>query len=188
MPDTTQQQPKTLNEQFVAEPVSVGLPWRLLIFSVVIFALSLLIYFGFSVGYESYLSSRSDDLDKQLNQLSDSISQQDQQRFIGFYSQMANLKTVLSQHIFSSNIFSFLEKNTLPQTFYTEAKFQATALNLELQGRTVSLQTLAQQLAQFERAVEIQTAILKSTNFNESGSVDFVMNLTFQADFLSKPI
>lgn len=188
MPDTTQQQPKTLNEQFVAEPISVGLPWRLLIFSVVIFALSLLIYFGFSVGYESYLNSRSDDLDKQLNQLSESISQQDQQKFIGFYSQIMNLKSVLGQHIFSSNTFSFLEKNTLPQTFYNEAKFKADISGLELQGRTASLQTLAQQLAQFEQAPEIQTAILKSTNFNQSGTVDFTISITFQSVFLSKPI
>ncbi len=71
----TNQQPKSLNEQFITEPVAVGLPWRLLIFSGVIFALSILIYFGFSVGYESYLNSRSEDLDNQLSQLSTSISQ-----------------------------------------------------------------------------------------------------------------
>ncbi len=187
MPDTVQQ-PKSLNEQFITEPVSIGLPWRLLIFSGVLFALSLLIYFGFSVGYESYLNSRSGDLDKQLNQLSNSVSQQDQQRFTGFYSQIVNLKSVLSQHVFSANIFTFLEKNTLPQTSYTGAKFRTVVSNLELQGRTVSLQTLAQQLAQFEQAPEVQTAILKSTNFNQNGSLDFTISLTFQAGFLSKPI
>jgi len=182
------QQPKSLNEQFMTEPAAVGLPWRLLIFSGVIFGLSILIYFGFSVGYESYLNSRSGDLDNQLSQLSNTISQQDQQKFIGFYSQIVNLKSVLGQHIFSSNTFSFLEKNTLPQTFYNEAKFKSDILNLELQGRTASLQTLAQQLAQFEQAPEIQTAILKSTSFNQTGSVDFTINLAFKPDFLSKPI
>ncbi len=186
MPDTSQQ-PKSLNEQFVAAPAAVGLPWRLLIFSIVLFALSLLIYFGMNIGYESYLNSKVDGLDKQLDQLSNSVSQKDQQQFVGFYSQIVNLKTVLDQHIFSANIFPFLEKNTLPQIAYTEAKFNGASYSLELQGRAISLQTLAQQLAQFEKAPELQTAILKSTNFNEVGTVDFAISLTFQTSFLSKP-
>jgi hypothetical protein len=185
MPD---QQPKSLNEQFVAEPISVGLPWRLLVFSIVLFALSIMIYFGMSIGYESYLNSRSAELDKQLDQLSNSISQKDQQQFVGFYSQIVNLKTVLNQHIFSANVFPFLEKNTIPQTFYTEAKFDGPSYNLELQGRTSSLQTLAQQLAQFEKSAELQTAILKSTSFNQAGTVDFVLSLDFRPEYLAKPI
>ncbi len=186
MPDTSQQ-PKNLNEQFITEPVAIGLPWRLLVFSIVLFALSLLIYFGMSIGYESYLNSKVSGLDKQLDQLSSSINQKDQQQFVGFYSQIVNLKTVLGQHIFSANIFPFLEKNTLPQVSYAEAKFSGASYGLELQGRAFSLQTLAQQLAQFEKAPELQAAVLKSTNFNQSGTIDFVISLTFQSSFLSKP-
>ncbi len=188
MPDASQQ-PKSLNEQFVSEPVVIGLPWRLLVFSIVLFAFSILIYFGMNIGYESYLNSKASGLDSQLNQLSNSVSQKDQQQFVGFYSQIVNLKTVLGQHIFSENIFPFLEKNTIPQVFYTEAKFDGTSNGLEIDGEAASLQVLAQQLAQFEKAPELQTAILKSTNFNQnqSGAIDFVISLTFQADFLSKP-
>ncbi len=164
------------------------MPWRLLIFSGVLFGLSILIYFGFSIGYESYLNSRSADLDNQLNELSNSISNQDQRKFVGFYSQIVNLKSVLNQHVFSSNIFPFLEKNTLPQISYSQAKFKSAGLDLEILGRATSLQTLAQQLAQFERATEVRIAILKSTNFNQNGSVDFTMVLTFEENFLNKPI
>lgn len=185
MPDTTQ--PKSLNEQFTTEPVSMGLPWRLLVFSIMFFALSILIYLGMKIGYESYLNSRVSGLDDQLNQLSNSITQQDQQKFVGFYSQIFNLKAVLDKHIFSANIFPFLEKNTLQQTFYSQAKFNAPSLDLELQGRTTSLETLAQQLAQFERAPELQSAVLKDTNFNQSGTIDFTIILNFQSGFLSKP-
>jgi hypothetical protein len=187
MPDTSEQS-KSLSAQFTEAPASVGLPWRLLIFSSVLFGLSLMIYFGLSVGYESYLNSRVSDLDGQLSKLSSSINQQDQQKFVGFYSQIANLKTVLGQHIFSANIFQFLEKNTLPQTYYGEAKFDTKSLNLELFGRTSSLQTLAQQLAQFEKASELQTVVLKSTDFSQAGFISFTMSLTFNADYLSKPI
>ncbi|MEK7169621.1 MAG: hypothetical protein AAB700_02150 [Patescibacteria group bacterium] len=181
-------QPKSLNEQFVSETTSIGLPWRLMVFSGVLFALSILIYFGMSIGYESYLNTRSAGMDTQLEELSNSISQKEQQKFVGFYSQIANLKTVLGQHIFSANIFPFLEKNTLPQTFFTEANFNSISYNLELKGRAPSLQALAQQLAQFEKAPEVHSAMLESTNFNPSGTVDFSVSLNFQPEYLAKPI
>ena len=181
-------QPKSLNEQFVAETSAVGLPWRLMVFSGALFGLSVLIYFGMNIGYESYLNSRSASMDTQLEELSNSISQKEQQKFVGFYSQIANLKTILGQHIFSANIFSFLEKNPLPQTFYTETNFNSISFSLELKGRVPSLQTLAQQMAQFEKATEIHSVMLKSTNFNPGGLVDFVISLNFQPEFLAKPI
>lgn len=181
-------QPKSLNEQFVSETASIGLPWRLMVFSGVLFGLSILIYFGMSIGYESYLNARSASMDAQLEELSSSISQKEQQKFVGFYSQIANLKTVLGQHIFSANIFQFLEKNTLPQTFFTEANFNSVSYNLELKGRVSSLRALAQQMAQFEKATEIHSVMLESTNFNLSGTVDFMISLNFQPEFLAKPI
>lgn len=187
MPNTNEQK-KSLDEQFVKSTTPAGLPWRLLIFSVVLFGLSLMIYFGFKIGYESYLNSRIDDLDNQLSQLSNTISQQDQQKFVGFYSQIANLKTILNQHVFTANIFPFLEKNTLPQVYYNEGKFDSQAMNLELYGRATSLQTLAQQLAQFEKSPELQTAVLKSTDFTQSGSINFTISLSFTSDYLIKPI
>ncbi|MGC9611114.1 MAG: hypothetical protein ABSE68_02750 [Minisyncoccia bacterium] len=187
MPDTSEQK-KSLGEQFTTDTAPIGLPWRLLIFSGVLFGMSIMIYFGFKLGYESYLNSRVTDLDNQLSQLSNSINQQDQQKFVGFYSQIANLKTVLNQHIFTANVFPFLEKNTLPQIAYSEGKFNSQTLSMELFGRASSLQVLAQQLSQFEKAPELKTAVLKSTDFNQSGFISFTMSLSFTSDFLSKPI
>ncbi|MEK7626559.1 MAG: hypothetical protein AAB399_00095 [Patescibacteria group bacterium] len=181
-------QPKSLNEQFIPEIAAVGLPWRLMVFSGVLFGLSILIYFGMSIGYKSYLEAKSASMDSQLEELSNSISQKEQQKFVGFYSQIVNLKSVLDKHIFSANIFSFLEKNALPHTFYTEANFNSTSYSLELNGRVPSLQALAQQLAQLEKAPEIHSAMLESTNFNQGGTVDFIISLNFQPEYLAKPI
>jgi hypothetical protein len=187
-PEQNQQQPTTsLNEAFANSPVSIGTPWRLFVFSLLLFAFSLLVYFGLKVGYENYLQSRSQALDQNLAQLSNSISQQDQQQFINIYSQIVNLKSVLSSHLFTANVFPFLEQNTLPQVFYTEAKFTGYTGTLELSGQAASLQMLAEQLSQFEKAPELSGAVLSSMNFNPSGSTTFVITLTFNQSYLSKP-
>ncbi|MCL4404008.1 hypothetical protein M1432_01550 [Patescibacteria group bacterium] len=185
MPD--QQNQPVFREQFVAEPVSVGFPWRLFVFSLVLFLLSVLIYFGLKFGYESYLQKQSDGLDTQLAQLSNQISQQDQQQFVGFYSQLVNLKTVLGSHAFTGNVFPFLEKDTLPQVYYTDAKFSASGDVLSLTGQAASLQVLAEQTAEFEQASELQSATLLATSFNPGGTVNFSLQLVFNPSYLVTP-
>ncbi len=185
MPDTKQ---NTGQEQFVSAPISVGLPWRLLIFSGVLFLLSIFIYFGLHFGYESYLDSQSQKLDAQLAQLSNSVSQEDQQNFIAFYSQLSNLKQVMGTHAFSGNVFSFLEANTLPQVFYTEAQYDGTSSGVSLSGTANSLTMLAAQLAQFNKAPQVMNASLNTMGFDpKTNVVSFSMDLTFQPDFFTKP-
>jgi hypothetical protein len=185
MPEQSNQ--PVFREQFVNEPVSVGFPWRLFIFSLVIFLLSILIYFGLKVGYENYLQNQTTSLDGELNQLAKAVSQQDQQQFVNFYSQLVNLKTIFTSHIFSANVFPFLEKNTLPQVYYTDAKFTGSGADLALTGQAASLQVLAEQMAEFESAPELRSATLLSTSFNPGGTVGFSIDLVFQPSYLSAP-
>ncbi len=187
-----QSQPSTnntnLNEVFLSSRATIGTPWRLFVFSVVFFAFSLLVYFGFKVGYENYLSSQSEELDKNLAQLSNSVSQEDQQHFINIYSQIVNLKNVLEEHYFAGNIFPFLEANTMPQVFYSDAKFTAFSRTLDLTGAAASLKALAEQMSQFEKSPELDSATLSSMNFNPSGNTSFTISLVFKEGYLSKPL
>ncbi len=176
------------SEQFLNSPPTIGTPWRLFVFSVLLFAFALLVYFGLKVGYENYLKSRSASLDGSLTQLSNSISQEDQQKFIAIYSQIVNLQKALGSHFFTGNIFPFLEKNTLPQVYYSEAQFDSNNYKLQLTGQASSLQTLAEQISQFEGAPELSNAVLTSMNFNPGGNTSFTINLTFNPSYLSKPI
>ncbi len=185
MPEQSNQ--PVFREQFVTEPVAVGFPWRLFVFSLVLFLLSLLIYFGLKFGYENYLQNQATSVDGQLNQLSNAVSQQDQQQFVGFYSQLVNLKTIFASHVFSANSLPFLERDTLPQVYYTDAKFSAGGDALTLTGQASSLQVLAEQMAEFEQAPELQSATLSSTAFNPGGAVSFSVDLVFKPTYLTQP-
>ncbi len=185
MPET---KPAGSQEQFVAESLSVGFPWRLLVFSIVLFGLSIFIYVGLRVGYKSYLDSKSTSLDQELAKLSNSVSEQDQQQFIVFYSQLTNLKKILADHAFGGNVFSFLEANTIPQVSYSEAKYNDTATQISLTGDASSLQMLAAQLAQFNKAPGVSRTSLSSLSFSPRGTVSFSVDVVFVPDFFSKPL
>src|SRR3989344_6383117 len=136
-----------LEEEFATETIPVGLPWRLLIFSIIIFGFAVSIYFGLRFGYGNYLDREARTLDKKIEELGAQVKQEDQQNFINFYSQLINLKKALDRHVFASNIFGFVERNTLGTVYFTGAEFLADGRSLDLVGRADSAETLIQQLS-----------------------------------------
>jgi hypothetical protein len=178
---------RNINEVFTGNYSTLGTPWKLLVFTFILFIFSLLVYFGLKIGYENYLKSQLETLDKKINDLSNSISEEDQQRFISAYSQIINLKNVLNNHVFSSNIFNFLEKNTLPKVFYNSATFSSPTRTIVLNGQADSLMTLASQLALFEKSKDVESVELTGMNF-VLGGVSFGINIVLKQDYLSKPL
>ena len=180
----TESRPTSINEQFITESAPVGLPWRLLVFGVVIFGLSIAIYLGLRFGYSAYLDSRSKDIEQKLSALGAQVKAEDQKNFINFYSQLLNLKTILDNHEFSANIFSFLEKNTLAAVYYTEASLSSSNETLTLKGETDSSETLVGQMNVFDRAPELLSVALDQMNFDpRGGRVSFSATIIFNKDY-----
>lgn len=185
---TSQVRPRgpEVSDQIIPEQIPVGFPWRLLVFSVVIFAFSVFVYLGLRFGYRAYIDTTSSDLDRRLDNLAKVITPKDREEFITFYSQIVNLKTVLDKHPFTSNVFGFLEKNTIGTVYFNDASMDVANKALILHGIAVSFENVAQQMAIFERAREINSAILSDVNLQSNG-VAFSVVLTFRSEVLSKP-
>src|SRR3989344_5147872 len=84
------------------EKLTVGWPWRFFLFSILMIITFLVVYFGLTLGYRPFLESLIEEQNIEINQLGQTISQQDQQGFINFYSQLANLQNILNSHVTSS--------------------------------------------------------------------------------------
>lgn len=174
-----------VSEQFVTEKVSVGWPWRIFVFSLVVFFLSLSIYFGLRFGYGPYLEKSSEELDKKLAELTRTISVDEQDRFVNFYSQLVNLKAVLNSHSFVSNVFQFLERNTINSVYYNEANVDVNKRFVALKGFANNLQSLTEQVAVLEKAAEVESVILSNVGFvNNVTSFEFLV--IFKPNFFVK--
>lgn len=174
-----------ISEQFLTEHVSIGWPWRILLFAIVIFALSLLIYFGLRFGYGPYLDSRSETLDRNLAELTQGVNLEDQERFVNFYSQLVNLKTVLEKHPFPSNTFSFLERNTLGRVYFSRADLDVGQRTLRLKGFAASIQGLAEQIAVLENSTDVDSVLVEDVGLSGGGTA-FSASLTFKPEFFTK--
>lgn len=178
--------PVNAGERFVTEKVPVGWPWRLLMFSVVLFALAFFLYFGIKLGYGAYLDREAASVDRALETLGTQVTAEDQDRFLNFYSQIVNLKGVLDRHSFTANAFSFLERNVIDAAYFTDAEFLAGDLSLELKGAATSFDALSQQMAVFEKVAGVDHVLLSDVTIR-GGGVNFTLSVFFKESFFKRP-
>ena len=183
-----QRDPQTaLADQFVVDTPSVGLPWKLMVFSIVLFVFSLFIFAGVKFGYASYLNKRQETLKTEITALAKKINPDDQTKYVNFYSQTLNLKKVLDRHQFSGNLFKFLEEKTATNVYYTNASYTADGGSLKIQGVAATSEALVQQLSVFDSAPELKSAVLTQMRFKEANKVSFEIEFVFRDNFFVTP-
>lgn len=171
-----------LEEQLkIGEKLSVGLPWRLLIFTIIIFGAMTFLYLGMVFGYKPYLNSRAKNLDKEIANLTASIGEEQQKSLVNFYSQLVNAKNLLANHSTALKFFEFLEKNTYPQVNYLFLNLSLAEKKLKLDGNASNYKVLVQQLELFRQAPEIDRIFLDDSKLGED-NVHFSIQLIFKSE------
>ncbi|NCN53159.1 hypothetical protein GW950_01705 [Candidatus Wolfebacteria bacterium] len=169
--------------QYESENLAVGWPWRLLSASFLLFLVSILTYFGLIVGYLPYLEKQIQEIDIEIGSLASSISKEDQQKFISFYSQLNNIKSLLDVHVLTSNVFPKLESVTNSQVYFTGATLKTDNHSLELSGVAEDYGVLGEQLEAFNQSPEISRYILTQSQI-EDEIVRFHVTLVLDQELL----
>ena len=95
--------------------------------------------------------------------MSNSVSTSDQSQLIDYYSQIANLKTLLQNHTLSSQIFSWLEKDTEANVYYQSFAL-TNGSQLTLSGVASTEADINQQVAIFENDPEISSVTVSNVS------------------------
>lgn len=173
-----------LEEQLKAgEGLSVGWPWRLLFFTVIVFGITVFLFLGMSLGYKPFLNSRAKALDKEIANLTESIGEEQQKSLINFYSQLVNIQNLLVNHPTASKLVDFLGENTHQQVNYFSLNLSLAEKNLKLDGNAPNYNILVQQLELFRRAPEIERVFLEDSKIGEAG-VRFSIKLVFKGELI----
>ena len=162
----------------------VGWPWRLLVFVVIIFGVTVATYLGMTLGYKPYLNSQIKTLDAKITNLSQAVGEEQQKNLVGLYSQLVNIQSLLNSHPVASKIFDFLEKNTHQQIYYTALNLSLTEKSVKLEGIAVNYGILAQQLELFRKTPEIEKVFLDDSRLTEEGSIRFSIRLIFKPELI----
>jgi len=163
------------------EVLPSGAPLKFLTFSFFLFLLTLLIYFGLSVGYKAFLNERIDDLEASIEELRFEVPPEEQEELIKFFSQVANTQAALDEHIIGTNLFRMLEENTHTQVAFTNMDLSVVERRVGLDGVTANYDTLVEQLTILESVPEIENVVLE--NSQRSGAIlGFRINITVDRD------
>jgi len=178
--------PDQVIEQLGREPPKTpGWSFGVIMFSGGVLFIVLLVYFGLIFGYEPYLSTQIDQQQVKINELNQSITANDQTTLINFYSQISNLKTLVRNHVVGSSLFSWLEKNTEANVYYQA--FTMTPGNLiSLSAVAPTQADVAQQIAIFETAPEVQKISLTSIAAAQTGGYTFTLSLTLSPTIFAR--
>jgi len=167
-----------------AERLPIGWPWRLLLFSIIVFGATLAIYLGIGLGYKSYLNSQIKTIDTKIAGLSQTVGEDEQKNLVNLYSQLVNIQNLLNSHISASKIFAWLEKSTAAQIYYLSLNLSVPAKEIQLEGSAPNYNILAQQLELFRQAPEISKVFLGDSTAMDDGTIRFSMRLTIKPELI----
>jgi hypothetical protein len=156
--------------------------WSLgiLFFSGSILCVMVAIYLGLTFGYEPYLNGSIAQAKSQMNVLGNSISSADQAKLIAYYSQVSNLNTLVSEHVFFSQFLTWLEGNTEANVYYGSLNFTSkNQVALTVFARTQA--DVNQQIAIFESSSDVIGVSVSNISFSApAGMWTFALTLTLK--------
>jgi hypothetical protein len=157
---------------------SVGWPWKLMLFSLLLFALAVVLYGGAIFGYIPYLKSQISELDNNISQLKRDIDSETRSRFLDLYSQISGIQKLLKEHVKTSRLFALLEANTNTKVKYDRVRINTDQLKIDIDGSAATYEHLAQQLEAFRRNPNISRINLKESHVGEGGMIAFSLTLS----------
>ncbi|MCX8015989.1 MAG: hypothetical protein N2692_01655 [Patescibacteria group bacterium] len=172
------------NIDLYAKKRSGGWLGRLLTLSIILLIISLGLYF-IAVFYQNYLNKNISDLNNKIKSLSNEISETDRREVLGFYSQLINLKALLSNHLYSSKIFERLELITHPKVAFSAFSYDYKNKTLKIDGYSNNLEFLAQQMLAFQKVSEFNKVNLSNVRI-AGDKVTFAFEITFNPNFVLK--
>jgi len=172
--------PQKVIEQLGREPPKTpGWSGQLLIFSSTIFIVCIFIYLGLVFGYQSYLRSEVQKLQDQIQVFSQKVPADEQAKLVDFYSQIANLRSLIANHAIASRALPWLEKNTQANSYIHRFSLDAATSRLTIGVRSKTMSDALQQIATLENLPEIKSLDIGSLNSAEDWwQFDANINLT----------
>ena len=175
---------RSANEQFFKEHLEVGWPWHMFLFTLILLLSVTLGYFGLHFGYRPYLLGSIADTESKLIGLALGVEKESQDNFVTFYSQIANVKTLLANHVTTSKLFPLLESVTHQKIVYTSTNLILSEKTLKIEGLAQSYEVISAQLVLYEGASWVEKVILDSSSLGDK-SVKFSVRLKLKNEILN---
>lgn len=105
---------------------------------------------------------------------------------LSFPKQKDKAQNLLKSHIYFSNVFDFLRKNTLKSVSYKKIIVNSETYNLIIHATTSSFKEVSKQLALIKSIPEVKNFKTDAINSNNEGGVNFSIQIELNNNFFNK--
>lgn len=142
---------------------SAGWPWRLLIMTAIALSSAVVVYFGLETGYRPYVESQVRQLDAEIANLDRSLSEDDKQNLLLFYSRLNNINSLLKARFAPSQVFTILEQSTLDSVHYRNVTLDTERRTVLLEGIAPQYRVLTEQLVALKNNANVASVDLRGS-------------------------
>jgi len=138
--------------------------------------------------YKKYQIKTAFDQSKAKEQsLKNEIAYLDPKNAARFKKKIGELSSLLENHIYWSEIFSVIERSTIPTVWYDGLSVASDNYAIDLNGTAKNLDGAARQLVSLKKEKEFQNVVLKTIGSSDSGgNVKFSVSLQFDEKLIKK--
>jgi len=105
-------------------------------------------------------------------------AQKDQEKTVfGYQKKINDYALLINKYEFASNIFGFLEKETLPNVWFSKFSQPTLQNQIDLAGEAENLDALSRQTSAFEKSEFVKKVSLLNSSIGELGKVSFNLSL-----------
>jgi len=147
--------------------------------------LSLLVYGGLLI-YAKRLTANLETIKTEISLLAEKRVPEEEKAVVDFDTRLSVLKDVFKNHTYWSNFFTALEKMTIPEAYFSDAKFTLASkdLTVTLTATTKTYTTLAQQMTVFQDDPRVSKVLVSGISLSEEGGINFTLTLTLPVKIL----
>ena len=156
----------------------------LLMVLAIIFVAVVLAVYGGVLGYKQTLQGGLDSASKQLGELQDKFQPDNIRKIAEVDRALSVARTLLSRHTYATNVFAFLQSNTLRDVRYKDFSFTASPSQITLATEVEGYVGLKRQIELLEESQLIRSAVFSSLNRSLTGTVSFSLVVTFEDNLL----
>jgi len=162
-------------------PKTPGWSVGMLMFSGGVLFIAILIYAGLAFGYEPFLNSKINSVTDQINTVAQSISPGDQTKLVTYYSEIANVRTALANHVSFSNFLTWFAAHTEANVYFNRMTF-SSGNQVSLSGVAANEEDVNQQVAIFQSSPDVQSVSVQNVSLPVNTSLwQFTMSLVMQS-------
>lgn len=93
-------------------------------------------------------------------------------------------RQLIGSHVFSSNVFEFLQKVTHPRVRFSNFSFSREEKKINLTGEGASYRTVAEQISVLESNIQVEKVDFGGLSLGEKGLVNFKVTIFFKPSLL----